>query len=96
MKTKEKSKKVEGVVRSDGWFYSAEGMKKLVDGGHKGHDLYEKSIESKMGTRHKVLRSLDRDAVDVLKQIKDFVQRAMFLSTAIVKEAQRRAKKGAK
>lgn len=76
-------------IRSDGWVVSPDGMKRLKDGGYKGHRLAEESITKQIGKRHRVCRPLDRDAADILKSVKGVVGRAVFVSNAIVKEAER-------
>lgn len=79
------------VIRKDGGRISEEGYERLVAGGHKGHDIFERNTEEKLGgTRHNILRPLDRDAAFILKEIKDWIQRAKFLSKAIVDENARR------
>ena len=86
-----KKEKTEVYIRKDGWVFSKEGMKRLVDGGHKGHAIYEQHLTEQIGTRHRVLRPLDREAADILKSIKGIAARAVFLSTAIMQEHERRA-----
>lgn len=94
---KDKAKKsTTAFIRSDGWVYSKEGMEKLISSGHKGHDLFMKSMQNQIGEWHRVLKPLDRDAAEIVKSVKGLVARAQFVSSAIVKESERREKKGGK
>jgi hypothetical protein len=77
-------------IRSDGWVVSPDGMKRLKDGGMKGHHLAEKAIEKQIGKRHRVNRPLDRDAASILLSVKGFIQRAVFLSNAIMSAVERK------
>lgn len=87
MKKKKKGEK--RYVRSDGWVFSKEGMENLRKGGMKGHLLSEASITKQIGHRNRVTRSLDRDAVELVKAVKGVVARALFVSNAIIAEAER-------
>ena len=93
---KKKKDNREAFIRSDGWVFTKEGMDRLVKGGKKGHELYEKSMESQIGKRWRVSKPLDREAAQIVMSIKGVVPRAVFVSQAIVEEAERRAKKGDK
>lgn len=77
-------KKGGNFIRSDGWVVSPDGMKRLKEGGYKGHRLAEESLNRQMGDRHRVLRPLDRDAAAILSSVKGIVPRAVFLSNAIM------------
>ena len=96
MKQKTDTDKKAVYIRQDGWVFTEDSLKRLVDGGHKGHDRYMESIESQIGKWHRVSRGLDRDAAEIVKGIKGVANRALFVSNAIVKESERRAKKGVK
>lgn len=80
-------------IRCDGWVFSADGMQRLTKAGHKGHDKFMESIKSQIGDWHRVSKPLDRDAAAIVKSVKGMVARAIFVSKAIVNEAERRAKK---
>ena len=77
-------------IRSDGWVVSPEGMRRLKEGGMKGHQLSEEAIQKQIGNRHRVYRPLDRDAVDILKTVKGMIPRAVFLSNAIMAAIERK------
>ena len=83
--------KSEVYIRSDGWVFTEDGMKRLREGGRKGFARFKKSVESKLGEWHRVSKPLDKDAAAVVKSVKGLVERGMFISSAIVKEAERRA-----
>lgn len=83
--------KSEVYIRSDGWVFTEDGMKRLREGGHKGFARFKKSVESKLGEWHRVSKPLDKDAAAVVKSVKGLVERGVFISSAIVKEAERRA-----
>ena len=85
-KAEEKEK---NFIRSDGWVFSKEGMKRLKDGGMKGHLIVEESIKKQIGNRHRVNRPLDRDAVEIIKSVKGMIPRAVFLSNAIMAAVER-------
>lgn len=91
-KKKKETEKETAFIRCDGWVISRDGMKRLVKAGHKGHDRFMESMKSQIGDWHRVLKPLDRDSVAIVKSIKGMVARAMFVSKAIVNEAERRAK----
>lgn len=95
METNKKEKQT-AFIRCDGWVISADGMDRLVKAGHKGHRKFMESIEGQIGDWHRVSKPLDRDAAAVVKSVKGMVARAMFVSKAIVNEAERRAKGKAK
>ena len=80
----------EAFIRSDGWVFSSEGMARLKKGGYKGFARFKENTEAKIGKWHRVLRPLDQDAAAAVKQVRGLVQRAIFLSSAIVKESERR------
>lgn len=90
---KTKAKKAEVYTRSDGWVFSKDGIDRLKAGGHKGFARFKESMESKLGKWHRVSKPLDKDAAEVLKGMGGyFVERAVFLSSAILKEAEVRAR----
>lgn len=90
---KNKAKRAEVYIRSDGWVFSKDGIDRLKAGGHKGFARFKESMESKLGKWHRVSKPLDKDAAEVLKGIGGyFVERAVFLSSAILKEAEVRAR----
>ncbi|MGN0130699.1 MAG: hypothetical protein ACI4CE_07425 [Methanomethylophilus alvi] len=90
---KTNARKSEVYIRSDGWVFSRDGMDRLRAGGYKGFARYKESMEAKLGEWHRVSKPLDKDAAEVLKGIGGyFVERAVFLSSAIVKEAEVRAR----
>lgn len=91
METNKKEKQT-AFIRCDGWVISADGMDRLVKAGHKGHRKFMESIEGQIGQWHRCSRPLDKDAAEVVKSVKGMVARAMFVSKAIVNEAERRAK----
>lgn len=93
-KTTEKKKAV--YIRKDGWVFSEDGLKRLTEGGHKGHQRYMESMERQLGKWHRIARNLDRDAAEIIKGVKGVAARALFVSNAIVREAERRARKGEK
>ena len=95
-KTKRNTEKDTAFIRSDGWVFSAEGMQRLTEAGHKGHERFMESIKSQIGDWHRVSKPLDRDAAAIVKSVKGMVARAIFVSKAIVNEAERRAKKEGK
>lgn len=84
-------KKSEVYIRSDGWVFSKDGMDRLRAGGHKGFARFKESMESKLGEWHRVSKPLDKDAAAVVKSVKGLVARGVFISSAIVKEAERRS-----
>lgn len=88
-KNKEQTEKQTAFIRSDGWVISSDGMKRLVEAGHKGHDRFMESMKSQIGDWHRVSKPLDRDAAEIVKSVKGMVARAMFVSKAIVNEAER-------
>lgn len=75
-------------IRSDGWVISESGLKRLKECGHKGHDRFMESLRSQIGEWHRVCKPLDKDAADIVKGIKGMAARAMFVSKAIVNEAE--------
>ena len=79
-------------IRQNGWVITEDGVQRQRDGGKKGHLLAEQNMERKMGVRNRVLRPLTRQAAEALKKVKGMVERAVFLSSAIQKEAERRAR----
>ena len=81
-------------IRKSGWVITEEGVKRQREGGMNGHLLAEQNMERHMGTRHSVVRPLTRQAVEALKKVKGIVNRSVFLSSAIQKEAERRATGG--
>ena len=85
-----KQEKGGNFIRSDGWVVSPDGMKRLKDGGMKGHHLSEEAIRKQIGNRHRVYRPLDKDAVDILKTVKGMIPRAVFLSNAIMAAIERK------
>ena len=95
-KNKEKTEKQTAFIRCDGWVISADGMQRLTKAGHKGHDKFMESMKSQIGEWHRVSKPLDRDAAEIVKSVKGMVARAMFVSQAIVNEAERRAKQESK
>ena len=95
-KNKEQTEKQTAFIRCDGWVISADGMKRLTKAGHKGHDKFMESMRSQIGEWHRVSKPLDRDAAEIVKSVKGMVARAMFVSKAIVNEAERRAKQESK
>ena len=95
-KTKRDIEKDTAFIRSDGWVISADGMQRLTKAGHRGHDRFMESMKSQIGDWHRVSKPLDRDAAAIVKSVKGMVARAIFVSKAIVNEAERRAKKEVK
>ena len=95
-KTMRDTEKDTAFIRSDGWVFSAEGMQRLKDAGHKGHAKFMESIKSQIGDWHRVSKPLDRDAAAIVKSVKGMVARAIFVSQAIVNEAEQREKKEGK
>ena len=93
---KEQTEKQTAFIRCDGWVISADGMQRLTKAGHKGHDKFMESMKSQIGEWHRVSKPLDRDAAEIVKSVKGMVARAMFVSKAIVNEAERRAKQESK
>lgn len=93
---KEAKERQTAFIRCDGWVISAEGMQRLTKAGHKGHDRFMESMKSQIGDWHRVSKPLDRDAAEIVKSVKGMVARAVFVSKAIVNEAERRAKKEGK
>ena len=93
---KEQTEKQTAFIRCDGWVISADGMQRLTKAGHKGHDKFMESMRSQIGEWHRVSKPLDRDAAEIIKSVKGMVARAMFVSKAIVNEAERRAKQESK
>ena len=91
MKEKAKAKKSEVYIRSDGWVFTKDGMDRLKEGGYKGFARFKESMESKLGKWHRVCKPLDKDAAAAVKAVKGLVERGVFVSSAIVKEAERRA-----
>lgn len=89
---KPKTEKRTVYIRPNGYVISEEGAMRLKEGGLKGHILAEQNMERQMGQRHRVIRPLTRQAAEALKNVKGMVNRAVFLSSAIQKEAERRAK----
>lgn len=83
-------------IRCDGWVISADGMQRLTKAGHRGHDKFMESMKAQIGDWHRVSKPLDRDAAAIVKSVKGMVARAIFVSKAIVNEAERRAKKEGK
>ena len=77
-------------IRSDGWVFTKDGVERLKAGGYKGFARYKESMESKLGKWHRVSKPLDKDAAEVVKSVKGIVERGVFISSAIVKEAERR------
>ena len=84
--------KSEVYIRSDGWVFSKDGMDRLKAGGHKGFDRFKANIEAKIGKWHRVSKPLDPAAAAAVMAVKGMVPRAKFVSSAIVKEAERRSK----
>jgi len=95
-KNKEQTEKQTAFIRCDGWVISADGMQRLTKAGHRGHDKFMESMRSQIGEWHRVSKPLDRDAAEIVKSVKGMVARAMFVSQAIVNEAERRAKQESK
>ena len=88
----DKNHKSEVFIRSDGWVFSKEGMDKLVAGGYKGFNRFKENTEAKIGKWHRVSKPLDKEAAAAVMEVKGLVSRAMFVSSAILAEAERRAK----
>jgi hypothetical protein len=88
----DKNQKSEVFIRSDGWVFSKDGMDKLVAGGHKGFNRFKENTEAKIGKWHRVSKPLDQEAAAAVMEVKGMVSRAMFVSSAILAEAERRAK----
>lgn len=88
----DKNHKSEVFIRSDGWVFSKDGMDKLVAGGYKGFNRFKENIEAKIGKWHRVSKPLAPDAAAAVMAVKGMVSRAMFVSSAILAEAERRAK----
>ena len=86
----EGKQKSEVYIRSDGWVFTQDGMDRLRAGGYKGFTRFKESMEAKLGAWHRVSKPLDKDAAAALKSVKGLVERGVFLSSAIVKEAERR------
>lgn len=86
METKEDNKAV--FIRSDGWVYTGEGMDRLKAGGMKGKELSEKMIEEQIGKRCRVRRPIDPGAFALLRRVKGLVPRAIFVSSAIMRQAE--------
>lgn len=84
--------KSEVFIRSDGWVFSKEGMDKLVAGGYKGFNRFKENTEAKIGKWHRVCKPLDVEAASAVMAVKGLVPRAVFVSSAIIEEAERRAK----
>ena len=78
--------------RKGGGYYTEDGMERLKRSGMKGHEAAERLIAEQIGERHRLLRPLTREAAGILKSVKGMIPRALFLSNAIVREAERRAK----
>ena len=78
--------------RKGGRYYTEDGMERLKRSGMKGHEAAERLIAEQIGERHRLLRPLTREAASILKSVKGMIPRALFLSNAIVREAERRAK----
>ena len=78
--------------RKGGGYYTEDGMERLRQSGMKGHEAAERLIAEQIGERHRLLRPLTREAASILKSVKGMIPRALFLSNAIVREAERRAK----
>lgn len=93
---KKQTEKQTAFIRCDGWVISADGMERLTKAGYKGHDRFMESMKSQIGDWHRVSKPLDRDAAQIVKSVKGMVARAIFVSSAIVNEAERRAKKEGK
>lgn len=87
-----KEKRSEVFIRSDGWVFSADGMKRLKAGGQKGFDRFKANIEAKIGKWHRVSKPLDVEAAKAVKEVKGMIPRAVFVSSAIMAEAERRGK----
>ena len=47
---KNKAKRAEVYIRSDGWVFSKDGIDRLKAGGHKGFARFKESMESKLGS----------------------------------------------
>ena len=94
MEERKTDKKFGTFIRSDGGKVSEEGARRLFEGGHKGHRLWEESVKRQIGNWYRVVKPLDKDAIDIIKTVKGMVPRAIFLSSAIVKEYDRRKKEG--
>lgn len=90
-KEKAKKEKQTTYIRCDGWVISSDGMERLVKSGHKGHDRFMENTKKQIGNWHRVSKPLDRDAAEIIQSVKGMIPRAVFVSTAIVNEAQRRA-----
>ena len=92
MKSVKDKVKSEVYIRSDGWVFTEEGMNRLKAGGMKGFNRFKANIEAKIGKWHRVLKPLDAEAAEAVMQVKGMVPRAMFIASAILAEAERRAK----
>ena len=87
-----KNNKSDVFIRSDGWVFSKDGMDKLVAGGYKGFKRFKENTEAKIGKWHRVSKPLDQEAATAVMEVKGMVSRAMFVSSAILAEAERRAR----
>ena len=87
-----KNSKSDVFIRSDGWVFSKDGMDKLVAGGYKGFKRFKENTEAKIGKWHRVSKPLDQEAAAAVMEVKGMVSRAMFVSSAILAEAERRAR----
>ena len=93
---KKEERKISAQPRVGGWFYTEDGMERLKDGGLKGHELFEQSLEKQIGQRYRIRTAVTRQAANVIQSVKGIIPRAMFVSNAIMHEIERRAKKGGK
>lgn len=77
-------------IRSDGWVFTEDGVRRLKQSGLKGKRLAEEQIEKQIGKRHRVRGPIDRSAFEVLRQVKGIVPRAVFVSNAVVAQSRKR------
>lgn len=89
-----KKEKLTALPREGGWFYSDDGIDKLRKGGLKGRAILEERVEERIGKRRRVRVPLSREAAEAVKSVKGFIPRALFVSGAVMREVQRKARRG--
>lgn len=69
--------------REGGWFYTEDGMDRLRKGGMKGHEAAERSLQQKLGNRHRLNMPLTAPAAAVMRNVNGFIPKFLFVNGAV-------------
>ena len=80
---KEQKEKLTKKSREGGWFYTEDGMERLRKGWLKGHEAAERSLQEKLGNRHRLNMPLTEEANAVMRSVKGVIPKFQFVNGAI-------------